>query len=124
MTPWDAMVIHDDLALGCLPGVSRSPTAITKQAYEKSAIYYLSFFRTPVPGGKIVPRAAQERYPATVSDGVNNASFLLKMHFCISRFPILKRQCCHGGVPELPLFYRGNRHDKASRPYRRAYFPE
>jgi hypothetical protein len=118
MTPRDAMVIHDDLALDCLPGVFRSPTAITKQACEKSAIYYLSFFRTPVPGSKIVPRTAQERYPAALSDGVNNASFLLKMHFCISRFPILSSNVATAVCLSFPLFYRGNRHDKASRPYR------
>ena len=38
-----------------------------------------------------------------VSEGVNNASFLLKMHFCISRFPILSSNVATGDVPELSI---------------------
>ena len=53
-----------------------------------------------------------------VSEGVNNASFLLKVHFCNSRFPILSNNVATAMGLSFPLFYRGNRHDEASRPYR------
>jgi len=53
-----------------------------------------------------------------LSEGVNNASFLLKVHFCNSRFPILSSNVATAMCLTFPLFYRGNRHDEASRPYR------
>ena len=53
-----------------------------------------------------------------LSDGVNNASFLLKVHFCNSRFPILSSNVATAMCPSFPSFYRENRHDEASRPYR------
>ena len=75
-------------------------------------------FRTPVPGSKIVSRTAQERYLVALSEGVNNASFLLTVHFCNSRFPIFSSNVAMAMCLSFPLFYRGNRHDEASRPYR------
>ena len=51
-----------------------------------------------------------------VSEGVNNASFLLKVHFCNSRFPILSSNIATAMCLSFPLFYRGNRHDEAFRP--------
>ena len=51
-----------------------------------------------------------------LSDGVNNASFLLKVHFCNSRFPILSSNVATEMGLTFPMFHRGNRHDKASRP--------
>jgi hypothetical protein len=53
-----------------------------------------------------------------LSEGVNNASFLLKVHFCNSRFPILSGNVGTAMCLSFPLFYHGNRHDEASRPYR------
>jgi hypothetical protein len=53
-----------------------------------------------------------------LSEGVNNASFLLKVHFCNSRFPFLSSNVATAMCLSFQLFYRRNRHDKASRPYR------
>ena len=38
-----------------------------------------------------------------VSEGVNNASFLLKVHFCNSRFPILSGYVATAMGPSFPL---------------------
>ena len=59
-----------------------------------------------------------------VSEDVNNASFLLKVQYYNSRSQILGGNVAMAICLTFSMFYRGNRHDEASRPHRCACFPE
>ena len=80
-------------------------------------------FRTPVPGRKIAHERAGEISGGSVR-GCEQRFFCVEGAFLQLTLPNFKHNVATAMCLSFPLFYRGNRHDEASRPYWSACFPE
>jgi hypothetical protein len=94
------------LALGCLG--FPDPDSNCQAGLQNSAIYdpfeeiISEFFRTPVPGSKIVPARRRRDIGGTVRR-CEQRFFSVEGAFLQLTLPNFKQQCCHGDVPDLSI---------------------